>query len=115
MKLFWHVAAIGHWREVANDQLLCLRLGGWPENEVVLVTLGGDETDVSHLEAAAAAAGISIVVMQRSRISDYEFPALFALEAYCRRENTGDEPIGYFHTKEFRSRQTSVLTSGDSQ
>ncbi len=110
MKLFWHIAALGHWRDVVTDQLHCLKLGGWPENAAVLAAIAGDEEDVRFVEAAAAAAGIAVAVLQRSRVSDYEFPALTRWKPGAGEQSQGTNRSDTSTQREFLSLATLART-----
>lgn len=93
----YHVAALGHWRSVAAEQLRLLRESGLGIDEPVRVTFVGAGRE--WLEAEAARAGCRVEVVRSDPNTDhYETFAMLEVERLAKREGVA-RPILYLHTK----------------
>jgi hypothetical protein len=92
MKVVWHVAAMGDWRQVVEEQLGLLRECGLRD---VIVTFVG--TGLDWFGQTCRSAGVRAYVEQSDpNIMHYETFAMLLIERLAKET---DEPILYFHTK----------------
>lgn len=93
---FYHIACMGHWREIVLEQLRILARTGF--DGLIRVTFLGAEKDWEFVAFVADQFNLKIVRVFRSEnLRDFEAPALRELDAVCRAGYEG--AVLYFHTK----------------
>jgi SAM-dependent methyltransferase len=94
VRVFYHLACTGDWRQVFEEQLLSLREAGF--RSIRLTALGSDE-QVREAQARGAELGVAAeAVFQAPELTRFEAPAMQAVEAYAR-EHEGH--VLYLHSK----------------
>jgi hypothetical protein len=92
INVVWHVAAMGDWRQVVEEQLA---LAGRVGLTLMRTTFVGEGID--YLLEAARRHGVGLfVVRQDANVRHYETFAMLEVEALGR---ASDKPILYWHTK----------------
>jgi hypothetical protein len=93
---FYHIAAMGHWREVVAEQLrLLARVFRGP----LKVGLIADQWEDGYVHQCLKTAGMDYELIHYAPgLRQYEFPTLLALEAACRADDA-PERVFYLHTK----------------
>jgi SAM-dependent methyltransferase len=96
-QLYWHVAAMGGWREIVVEQLGVLWRHGF--RGTIKVGFLAGVWDLGFLQRCFDAyEGISMdLIHHEACLERFEYPTLLALERDCR-EGLVDEVV-YFHTK----------------
>jgi len=92
-QVFWHVAAMGNWREVCREQLALAERSGFREMTVGFL---GSPAERAELEAMAPAPVRLNVAFSGEDLKRYEWPTLRLLAAWCRDH---EGPVLYWHTK----------------
>jgi len=94
VKVFYHLACMGNWQQVFEEQLRQLRQNGF--RQMNMTVLGGnDELRTISLAAAKYKMDINILFSEPT-LTYFEKPALLAIEKYAR-ENEGY--VLYLHSK----------------
>jgi hypothetical protein len=92
--IFYHVACMGHWQEVVEEQMALLKRVGL--NGVRAGMLGSAE-DRAQLQAIAARHGIELSIeYQHTDLQMFEIPTVEMLSEWCQYN---DGYVLYFHTK----------------
>ncbi len=94
--IFYHVAAMGHWRSVVLEQVALLKTSGW--DQPVHVGFVGPYDQSGYLHQVFAAAEIPMYLCAVGELNHYEFPTLQALWKFANQCD-GPYALGYFHTK----------------
>lgn len=93
---FYHIACMGHWREVVWEQLRVLSRAGFPG--LIRISFIGRMQDWPFVELAAKKLRLNIMLIHQStNLREFESPALRELDAVCRAGYEG--AVLYFHTK----------------
>jgi hypothetical protein len=94
VKVFYHLACMGNWQEVLQEQLLQLKGKGF--QQISMVILGSAE-NVEHVKNICKELQLDIqIVFQAPALDYFEKPALLAIENYAK-ENEGY--VLYLHSK----------------
>lgn len=94
VRVFYHIAAMGNWREVVAEHFVLLGEAGL---DSVQVSYLGETEGLDHVTRSAGDAGVNATVTQvDQRLTLYETPALKMIEGWAR---TNEGSILYFHTK----------------
>lgn len=93
---FYHVAAIGHWREIVSEQLGLLAKSGF--DGVIHIGFIGPNYEDGFIRRLADTSGLNVEIRCfGGDLSQYEFPTLDWMHQFCQR--TADRPVLYFHVK----------------
>lgn len=104
----YHIACLGHWEEVVEEQLTLVKQSGLLEvTDQFLITLGEYDRDDPRWDPAAdfiespGCLGLpDWVALHRTALKDCEFPALQLLQDQCLLRSPGGLAwCCYFHTK----------------
>ena len=80
--IYYHVAALGHWREILSEQLRLI--AALPLGEKVYIGFTGAAHEAGYIWRTADTFGIECEIMfQGSGNANYEFPTLDRLHAAC--------------------------------
>lgn len=94
--IFYHIAAMGHWREVASEQMRLMAAGG--RSEKVCIGFSGSKQESGFVWHTAKAHGLQAeILFCDSGLENYEFPTLNHLRMACE-QGLCDRVI-YLHTK----------------
>jgi hypothetical protein len=92
--IFYHVACMGHWQDVVEEQMALLRRVGL---NGVRVGMLGTSADRARLEAIAARHEIDLSIeYQHTDLQMFEIPTVEMLSEWCQHN---DGYVLYFHTK----------------
>jgi hypothetical protein len=94
IKVFWHCAAMGNWREVAIEQLQIAKAVS-----IKRMTTGflGDSTQLATLIEIAKGIDIELdIAFHRAALNQYEWPTIRLIEQWAK---TGSGAMLYWHTK----------------
>src|SRR5947209_6681049 len=92
--VFYHVAAMNHWKQVVQEQLDLLRSVGLVDLRVTFV---GDPAGIEWLREEGYSRGIKIEVLcHDANVMHYETFAMFEMEKWAK---DNDGPVLYLHTK----------------
>lgn len=92
---FFHAACMNNFREVIHELLSAAKETGLKFDSLFVNIAGANAQEV--IEICEVYNLSKTVHYQTSALSDYEYPAIAALQEYCRR-NPADRVL-YFHTK----------------
>lgn len=93
---FYHVAALGHWRDIVTEQLSALKNAGF-DGKVHIGFIGAAFED-GFIRRVAEAIGIDYELrLFGSDMSQFEFPTLRWCHQYC--QDADDGAVLYFHGK----------------
>lgn len=94
VKVFYHLACIGDWRQIFSEQMRQIGQSGFREIDLTVL---GAEKDVRTAEAVCAEFNLGArVIFHSPELTHFERPALLAIEAYAR-QNEGY--VLYLHSK----------------
>ncbi len=96
-EVFWHIAAINHWREVFMEQLAVIEASGFT-GKLRVGFVGGAWEDLFVKEELARTNIPHEVLHFGGNLGQFEYPTLRMLDARCR---SADAPgsVLYFHSK----------------
>lgn len=95
-RIYYHVAALGHWREILSEQLRLI--AALPLGEKVYIGFTGAAHEAGYIWRTADTFGIECEIMfQGSGNANYEFPTLDRLHAACLAYEC--QKVIYLHTK----------------
>ena len=93
---FYHVAAIGHWKEILTEQLSLLKKSGF--DGMIYIGFIGQQYEDGFISRVANAIGLSCEIRTfGSDMRQYEFPTLRWCHQFC--QEAPDGPVLYFHCK----------------
>lgn len=94
VKVFYHLACMGNWQQVYEEQLQQLRHSGFRQ---LSMTVLGSKEDLEKVQLTAAHQKINIdVVFNEPDFIHFEKPALLAIEAYAKHY---EGYVLYLHSK----------------
>jgi SAM-dependent methyltransferase len=94
---FYHVAGMGHWKEIVTEQLSLLSQAGFPG--VVNVGFLGAEHEDGFIAHVAKAAGLRVNIRRFGPdFGQFEFPTQRWMHEVCSQLDPGT-PVLYFHGK----------------
>jgi hypothetical protein len=94
VEVFYHIAAMGNWREVVAEHFALLGEVGL---DSVQVSYLGEMEGLDHVMRSAADADVNATIARLDqRLTLYETPALKMIEGWAR---TNEGSVLYFHTK----------------
>jgi len=94
VKVFYHLACMGNWQEVFEEQVLQLKGNGFQQ---VDLTVLGTEKDLKFVNTACGRIGLIIqVIFQSPELTYFEKPALMAVEEYAKQH---EGYVLYIHSK----------------
>lgn len=94
VKVFYHLACIGNWKEVFMEQMSQLEQHGF---EWIDVTVLGSETDLQSVYSFFQELNVKAsVIFHRSELTLFEKPALIAVQEYARQH---EGYVLYLHSK----------------
>ena len=98
--IFWHIAAMGHWREVVAEQARVLAAASF-DGPITIGFVGQPFEDgfVRHVLDSQGLLSRANVVLCGGDFKRYEFPTLELLEKRCRDDAAWQGHVLYFHTK----------------
>lgn len=94
IKLYYHLACMGNWQQVLEEQLLQLRENGF--QQINMTVLGGKE-DLQRVNLTCENLKLDAdIIFHDSELNYFEQPALLAIEEYAK-QNEGH--VLYLHSK----------------
>ena len=93
---FYHVAGIGHWKEIVAEQLSLLKRAGFPG--VIHIGFIGQEFEDGFIARVADTLGLKFDIRHfGGDMHQFEFPTLAWCHEFC--QSSPERPILYFHGK----------------
>lgn len=93
---FYHVAAIGHWREIVSEQLGILSRAGFPGK--IHIGFVGPKFEDGFIRRIADVCSLDAEIRHFGpELQQFEFPTLSWMHQYC--QTAADRPVLYFHSK----------------
>lgn len=94
VKVFYHLACIGDWREVFPEQMLQLQRNGFRELELTVL---GTQEDLQTARSICDRLNLCArIVFHAQELTHFEKPALLAIEEYARQN---EAYVLYLHSK----------------
>ncbi|MEO6327909.1 MAG: class I SAM-dependent methyltransferase [Ginsengibacter sp.] len=94
VKVFYHLACMGNWQEVFEEQMVQLKQSGFHQ---VDLTMLGTEKDLDFVNATCEKTGlITYLIFRAPELSHFEKPALIAVEEYAKQH---EGFVLYIHSK----------------
>lgn len=95
-RIYYHVAAMGHWREIVAEQLRLI--AATKMGETVHIGFSGNQYEAEYIHRTADTYGVHYTLLFWGSGNDqYEFPTLQSLYEACVQEEC--ERVVYIHTK----------------
>jgi len=94
VKVFYHLACMGNWKEVFEEQMQQLQKSGFHQ---INLTILGNEENLNYSKWICSKADLqAYVLFNTPDLAYFEKPALLAIEAHCRQT---DGHVLYLHSK----------------
>ncbi|MEO8108804.1 MAG: class I SAM-dependent methyltransferase [Ginsengibacter sp.] len=94
VKVFYHLACMGNWREVFEEQVQQLKDNGFQQ---VYLTVLGTEKDLDFVNVTCERRGlVSYIIFKAGELTYFEKPALMAVEEYAKQH---EGYVLYIHSK----------------
>lgn len=95
VKVFYHVACMGNWKEVFDEQVQQLKQNGFYKIDLTVL---GTENDLTALQDICARYKVKTnIIFHAEDLTYFEKPAILAIEEYARKNEHGY--ILYLHSK----------------
>lgn len=94
VKVFYHLACMGNWKEVLEEQVQQLKRTGFQH---VYLTILGTEKDLDFVKMTCGRIELkSYIIFKADDLTNFEKPALMAIEEYAKQH---DGYVLYIHSK----------------
>jgi hypothetical protein len=107
LTVIYHIATLGNWREVVDEQLQLASMAGLNQ---IFVTLATEDilNAIREVRSLGDKHRITLISGRSGPLNDYECPAMLTVQEKVRETN---KPVLYFHTKGVSAPHDQIRTS----